>query len=284
MHRQTMIRPLDRYPLVRTQNADELRGILSRIYAEPKLSFHDHARKIDVAINHYSLKDISIGYTRYGTELTAIYPETDFALQSFPLAGSAQVRLGRMENSLNFSHGTIVSPGASFAIKLNARYEHLVLVIHKEALIRTLSILTGVPIKSTLNFIPARDYEQPALKTLREHFFFLVDMLNASGPAMPNVVLAEFEQTLVMMFLHANRHNYSHLLEHRIEAAGSSQVRRAEEYIEANAQRSVTQQQIAEVTGVSLLSLNAAFRKYRGYSPQEFLSWVRSQCQAVSDK
>ena len=51
---------------------------------------------------------------------------------------------------------------------------------------------------------------------------------------LPALVLAEFEQALVVSYLTCNRHNYSHLLERSQQAVGPPQVHRAEEYIEQN--------------------------------------------------
>jgi AraC-like DNA-binding protein len=51
----------------------------------------------------------------------------------------------------------------------------------------------------------------------------------------------------------------------------------AEEYIVANAQRDIRLEELADVTGVSILSLFAAFKKYRGYTPLEFIALARSR-------
>jgi len=276
-----MARPLDRFPLVRTQNPEELCAALSRIYAEPKLSPEGGARKIDVSINHFQINDIAMGYTKYGTGMAAAYPENNFALQVFPVQGCGKLTIGKTENPLDQSHGTTVSPGTSFAISFNVEYEHLVLVIRTSALTQKLSALTGSSARCPLRFDQAQDYRHPASKALRDHFFFLIANLNGSPSPLPTLALAEFEQTLMVMFLHANRHNYSHLLERRAPAAANDQVRRAEEYIEANAHRPITLEDLADVAGVSVFSLCAAFRNYRGYLPLTFLTQVRSRRQST---
>jgi len=81
----------------------------------------------------------------------------------------------------------------------------------------------------------------------------------------------------MVMFLYANRHNYSHLLEAQPPDSALSQIRHAEAYIDANAHRAITLEELAEVTGVSALSLFRSFKRHRGYSPLAFLSQVRSQ-------
>jgi len=105
----------------------------------------------------------------------------------------------------------------------------------------------------------------------------LVDTLGGAEPPYPAWWIAQTEQLLMTLFLCGYRHNYSHLLDREPSDAAPAQVRQAEEYIEANAHRAVTLDDLAGVTGVSAFSLFSAFRKYRGYSPFEFLSEVRSR-------
>ena len=105
------------------------------------------------------------------------------------------------------------SPRTTFAIKFNANYEHVVLVINEQALAGKLSALTGAAITCPLSFNPVPSDRRAAVKGLRDHFFFLVDKLSTSAVPLPKLILAEFEQTLMVMFLHANQHNYSHLLQ-----------------------------------------------------------------------
>ena len=79
----------------------------------------------------------------------------------------------------------------------------------------------------------------------------------------------------MVMFLHANQHNYSHLLEQEPADAAPWQVRRAEDYIEANWDKPISLEAIATVSGVSIHSLAKIFRRSRGYSPMEFVKQVR---------
>ena len=79
----------------------------------------------------------------------------------------------------------------------------------------------------------------------------------------------------MVMFLQANRHNYSQLLEQKPRHCASLQVDRAEAYIEANWRRAITLESLAEISGVSAFSLFRSFKNNRGYSPMEFLRRVR---------
>ena len=103
---------------------------------------------------------------------------------------------------------------------------------------------------------------------------FLAKQLN-SDVSLPPLVLAEFEQALMVMFLYANRHNYSNLLQEDPADVALRQVRRTEDYIEANWNKQMSFEALAAEIGVSIRSLFRSFRKSRGYSPAEFLRQTR---------
>jgi AraC-like DNA-binding protein len=248
---------------------------MGRVYAKPTITFDGRARNVEVAANRYQAPDVALAYTGYGVPLTAAYPENEFALQAFPIRGRAQMTINKVEHALRPGAGAIVSAGMRHVIKADGDYEHFLLVIRSRALTDKLRALTGATIERPLMFASVPDDGNPAAKALVDHFLFLVDKVSGPGEApLLKYVLAEFEQTLMVMFLHANRHNYSHLLE-RAVAAAPWQVRRAEEYIEANWQQTITLEDLAKVSGASAFGLFRTFRRSRGYSPMEFASMVR---------
>jgi transcriptional regulator GlxA family with amidase domain len=73
--------------------------------------------------------------------------------------------------------------------------------------------------------------------------------------------------------------NYSNqLMEGRWLAAAPGIVRRAEEFLEANAAQPITISDVVAVCGCSRRALFGAFRKYRGYTPMQFLTESRLRC------
>ena len=65
----------------------------------------------------------------------------------------------------------------------------------------------------------------PAAKALRDHVTFLAKVVSESEAPLPRLLLEEFEQTLIVMILHANRHNYSHLLERTARGVATARRR-----------------------------------------------------------
>jgi AraC-like DNA-binding protein len=267
--------PLDRFPVIRTQNADEMCAALTRIYAKPTLHLAAQTKKVDVAINHYPLNNIGLGNTRYGIGVSLVYPDSDVVLHSFPIRGRGQAAVDGSAVPLNPRQGVTVSPHMNFAATLADNYETLLLLINPQILAGKLEAIIGLPLGEPLRFHPALNYAGPAARALRNHFVFLVEMVNASPAPLPKLLLAEYEETLALMFLHANWHNHSHRLERAQPDVALSQVLQAEEYVAANADRAITVEELAGVTGVSVLSLFRAFKKARGVSPRAFAKRVR---------
>jgi AraC-like DNA-binding protein len=271
----TPVRSLDRFPVVRTQNADEMCAALERIYAKPTVHLAAQSGKVDVAINYYPLNYIALGHTKYGVGVSLVYPESDLVLQTFPIRGRGEAVVDATTAPLDIGHGVTVSPHMHFAARLADNYETLLILMKPQILAEKLEAIVGQALSEPLKFWPAQSYAHPAAGALRDHFWFLVEMVGGSPARLPQVLLSEYEETLAVMFLHANRHNHSHLLERAVPDIAPRQLAHAEEYIEANADRVPTVEELASVTGVSVLSLYRALRKTRGLSPMEFAKRLR---------
>ena len=267
-------RPLDSFPLIETGNLDQMRASLARIYVEPVIELVGRERTLRVVINHCQLRHIGLNYACYGAEVHFRYPASNYVGQVFPLAGNADVCTGDVSVAIDAGRSVLFSADSGFTMTSTAAYERLFLTLDPAALADKLGAMTGVAIRSPLKLQPAQDLTQPLARVLRQNLVFLVDRLSATE-LLPSLVLAEFEQTLMVMFLYANRHNYSHLLELEPTQAASRQLRRAEEYLEANWMSPLSLEDLAAATAVSTRSLFADFRRSRGYSPEDFLTQVR---------
>lgn len=273
----TFARPLDAFPLVRTQSIEELRAALARIYVKPLLDPVERDRTLQAIQNHCQLQHIGVSYGSYGIGVRFRFTEPRITSQIFPIRGKAEVLVDGTPAAIDPDRSAVIGANAStFDMVSNAKYERLILLVDDAALTMKLAALVGNPVYTSPRFHPEQNFTQPSAHILRANFMFLVSQLNA-GTLFPPLVLAEFEQMLMVTFLHANRHDYSHLLERVPSDAALQQVRRAEEFIEANWNKPMNLEAIAAATEVSVRSLFRYFRRSRGYSPMEFLKRVRLQ-------
>jgi AraC-like DNA-binding protein len=166
-----------------------------------------------------------------------------------------------------------------------AEFEQLVITVNADAMARKFEALNGEPPPSRLVFDHACNFRRPEAETLRQMFLFLVEQADSRGSSFHPLALAEFEQAVIVTFLSALHHNFSHLLHRPGSIPAPWQVRRAEEYIEANWDQPLTVEALALVAGVSTRSLFLSFQRNRGYSPMDFVKRVRlTHARAMLDR
>jgi hypothetical protein len=268
--------PLDNFPLIRSRDIEAVCDAIGRIYTRPAVVPVRVVDKVDATVNNCRLQHVSLAYGAYGAELGLKYPETELFVQQFPLRGAAEIICGRTADALVPGAGAVVSPGSAYAINYGADYAHVVLRLDARVMTEKLAAMTGAAINEPLRVSPQQDIRHPAAHMLQRYLPLLIKTLGEANPPFPSWWIAQTEQLLMTLFLCGHRHNYSHLLEEAPADAAPRQVRQAEEYIEANAQRAISLEELAQVTGVSAFSLFRSFKQSRGYSPLEFARrWSR---------
>jgi transcriptional regulator GlxA family with amidase domain len=135
--------------------------------------------------------------------------------------------------------------------------------------------ILGFRPKASLEFDPSVDNTRPEVQVLRQLMAFLAGQLDSTSANLPPLVLESLEQALIVALLFANRHTFTGLLEQNVPDVSSRQVRQAEEYIEANWNKSVRILDLIGLTNVSSRSLFKSFKAARGYSPMAFAKMVR---------
>ena len=136
-----------------------------------------------------------------------------------------------------------------------------------------------------LQMEPQQGPDSPTAKLLPQYIHSLVNTVSTADRdvPLPDWWTAQTEQLLMTMLLCCNRHNYSHSAGRGIRRRSTAmEVRRAEDYIEANWREPITLQDLAAVTGVSELGLFRSFKQYRDYSPLEFLAQMRSATRRIA--
>jgi transcriptional regulator GlxA family with amidase domain len=115
----------------------------------------------------------------------------------------------------------------------------------------------------------------PEQQRLRRLIVSLDEELAAAKSEPNSLVMAEYEQLIITGFLLANLRNYDRFLHAKPSAIMPWQVRAAEEYIEANWNRSISIEDLCRAVNASARALFKTFKDARGYSPMMFLKRVR---------
>jgi len=270
-------RPLDNYPLTCTNSIEVARESLARIYAEPRLILARGEKALNVTINNCQLRHVGLTYLTFGAAAQIEFPETNYLSMLFPIRGRGRITNGMTTEHIGPERGLTINSAMSFEANYSDDYEHLVLRIEPATLLKKLAAIVGEPITGPIEFKSAPAAASSASQILRDYLFFLVGNLSTPAAPLPTWAIAESEQMLMVLFLHANKHNYSHLLDEQPTEIAHRQVRRAADYIEANWARPITLESLAAVTGACVRDLFRAFTRIRGCSPLEFVRQVRQR-------
>ena len=269
-------KPLDKFPGTRTTRLDEMREAITIAYGDNNLDLQRAAGGFDGYSNHCALNNIALTYASFGTGVVQEFREFKAFAQQFRLRGGSEINVNRTMVRLSNDQALVFSPGPSRLISHSSDMEHCVLRIDQIALLKKLSALVGRQPKHPLEFEPISDARTPEALHFRRLFLFLVEQLS-SPSGIPPLALAELEQAVIVSFLCANRHSESQWLTREPKRVAPWQVRRAEEYIEANWDQPITVEALAIATRVSARSLFHFFKKSRGYSPMAFVKKIRLQ-------
>lgn len=267
---------LNRYPAIRTRSPEELLSWLSPLFSVRSLDMPERGRRFDSVLNHCELPSIGVTYARYGSPLEAQISQNDCFVQGFPISGSGIVRWNRHSTVVEKRGGGIVGgPGSQATLTYGGDFAHIVLKASSAALTRKLSALVGGPVDPPLRLTGRPNANPRHLAAQVRLLDFLVRELDRSESALPPLVVAEVEQAVIVAFLMANEHNYSHWLNGTPRAAAPWQIRRAVDYIEANWDRPITIEALVEETQTTARSLFYLFRRTYGISPMTYVGRVR---------
>ena len=268
--------PLSRFPAVSTRDVAEFRQRLSGLFSVWSVDLDRDTRgQFEGVLNHRQLDSIDLTYARYGSVIAASLSAADYFTQGFPINGAGAFVVNGSEGLISQHRGVACEPGADIRLKYSSDFEHLILKIKPEALTRKLSAMLGRPVDPPLRMSRAPVSNSETKEAQFRLIDFVVQEIDRNQDGIPPLVLAEFEQSLIVSYLSYNHHNYSSHLERQSAGVAPWQVRRAEEYIEQHWDQPLTVEALALVTDVSLRSVFDSFKRSRGMSPMAFVRQVR---------
>jgi hypothetical protein len=267
--------PLDNFPLLRSTEVKEVREAFARIYAEPALVVKPRAEGLNAVMNNCRLQCVELAFGAFGTEVGLDFPTSGHVAQLFPLRGTAEISCGTKTIEVAAGSSCLLSSDGPHRLNYSADYAHLVLRVDARVVADKLRSMIGAPLDQPLRIDTQSNPNGPAARMLQHYLPLLIETVSQNDPPFPDGWIAQTEQLLLTLLLCGYRHNYSHVLEQLASDVAPQEVRLAERYIEANLQRPITLEELAEAAGTHTFGLFSAFRKYRGYSPLAFLTQTR---------
>jgi len=252
-----------------------MQDAIIRVYGGKRFDLPGGSAGFAAHANHCQLQSVGISYCNYTNAVELDFPEASYVRQQFCLHGAGETRLGTRSFAFAEGQSCIIPADARVSVDFSTHYEQLVVRIEAAALIGKLTALLGAPPGKALQFEPSAPIGDDRADRLRRFVAFLVAELDAGAAPLPDTLLAEYQQMLMLHLLNANRHTFSELLDRQPLDAAPWQVRVVEEFIDANWSQPITIEALARATGASARSIFKSFQSSRGYSPMAYLKLVR---------
>jgi AraC-like DNA-binding protein len=266
--------PLSRYKAIRTSQVDEFEHRLRAVYGATRFNL-TNPKGLYARGDFAQLQDIALCFGACRTPATIDYGETDFARLQLPLRGHGVARSGTQTATVGVGGASLTSPGHLTTLEYGPESEHIFVRIAPDALRRNLAMLLDAPLHRLPEFELVGFTSPEMLSGLRQMIQLLVQQLNDPHSRLSPIAVKEMEQAAILQLLFASRHSFSALLEKEPSDPASSHLRQAEAYIEANWNRPIGIEALAEAAGVSARSLFKGFAKTHGCSPMNFVKRVR---------
>jgi AraC-like DNA-binding protein len=265
--------PLRHYPLVRTRSLEEAAHIQSGISGPVAVEQIDRRMAFSWEVNWVLFGRLGIMATRYGAGIHArsqgVSPH--FSL-SVPVRGHASAKQARKTGDMVPGRtAALCSPSMQTEFVIGSGYRGRTIGIPTQVVESTLVALTGTSRSESVRFDLSLDTRAGGGAAALRLFDFMVSEADRARPTRSPIVENQLAEAFVCALLSGVPHSHSRLFTTTPTIAEPLCVRRAEEYIDANAHEHVAVADLAAATGVPIRTLNAAFRAHRGYSPMAFL-------------
>jgi AraC-like DNA-binding protein len=255
------------YRLFESNDLDETRDLISRVMQPHRLEpfSRDCARSY---MDFVKLGGLGMGAISFGSSMHVDVGAVDgYYLLMFCLKGHADVRT--LDTTLGVDRNTAVlcAPGQPFDARLSSDCEQFVLRIDAKAFEASLGD-TAMPV------LPRVAIDSPPLKAWLQQLRALTGSSALLEVARSNESVAAHMEHLLIDLL-ADALPAPVLIEHA--ASVPAFVKRAEEFIRANAGEALQLDEIARAAGVSPRTLRERFQSVRGVSPMQYLRDARME-------
>lgn len=256
--------------LVSTREVEEARIAFSRLYTESTLEpIRGLSFECRLEIALHGAISVVTGSWPGGARAAAAVLEDRYVL-SYSGGGVAEGESTRGRFAVAPGRRcTLVSPGHRIHLQIGPGFQGRSCTIERPALEAHWRALTGHELRGPILFAADLDLETPAGATVFEVAYAF--RREVERPGASPLLLAALHDALLTSLLTNTAHSRSSLLAPAPPRIAPGYVRRAMEYIEAHAAEPLTLADIAAVAGVSVRSLQAAFKTYRGTTPMQCL-------------
>lgn len=260
-----------------SDDADELSEILTRRMFEARVRPLGDGREFRFEITTYFFDFLLRVLFPSGGMVEKIAPTgLDTYSLCIPLDGAVELKAG--------SRRIQAVPGVAAFGKSPAFCEQvysenskfLVIAVDRTEMARRLSDIIERPVTRPIDFAPNVDLAKGAGATILAMAQTLQAGLSGEAPLLQSpIALKRMKETVIALLLENVPHRFSDELHGPVIAVSPSYVKRAIEFMWANAPRPLTAAEIAAECGVSARALNSGFRRFKAAPMMAHLREIR---------
>lgn len=276
--------PVRRHTEITTSSAAEAQDAVARLFCNHVLE-PAGGRDADVGLSLRAdeLGPLSIVHLDYGAPV-AIRPDPlmDFFLVQVPRGGAARIVQDGVEVASSVGVASVLSPTGNVAMEWGAGNPQLCVYLARDVVERELALLLGRPVDKPLVFAPGMVLHEAGNAAWLRSVLFLNDELRRGTSLTQRPELVDsFASTLAGQLLVSQPHNYTALLSVG-EPMRTSTVQQAVDFIEAHVgDPGLTVSVIAREVGMSVRSLQEAFRRELGRTP---ISYIKDRRMSIAQR
>lgn len=266
------------HQIFRESDTGRVREEVGRIFKPHELRPLRRGEPVSAQMHHLAFGHLSLSRLEYGVDVE-IDPGRlgQFYLIQLPLHGHARIRCGGREFDSHRGVASLVSPNLPLQMKWEANAPQLILRIEAEDMISHCRQHMGSAPSTAPEFSPDLYLTSSSGECVDQLLGMLMQSLaDNTHPLHHPLVLRQFKSTFFNSLLYGQSNTLSaSLVGGSVSPASPYYVRRAEEFIRERLDRPLSIESIAEHTGVSVRTLHAGFRSYRGTTPMNYLRDLR---------
>ncbi|MCD6174760.1 MAG: AraC family transcriptional regulator [Planctomycetes bacterium] len=263
-------------PIASTSDTDEAQSMLSRELCGMRFQkVRDH-RSFHFRMNGIRLGRTMIGYNHFDTDTEVDAGHVEDALIFVTSIGAPTITNVDGESIDCSERGAIISPSRRVGLHRPANSGALIVKMKFESIESKFHEIMGRVLGKTLNFERSVSLANGVGAHTHRILNFIVDELQRDNAILKNPLLrASYDELLVNALL-ALPNNYSNeLMEGSSLSVAPRLVRKAEEFIYANATKPITISDVVAHCECSRRALFNTFNSFRGYTPMQFLAESR---------
>lgn len=266
-----MNQPLASFPILSTTDPEEAEAVLSRELADLRLESVEDPRGFRFEMQGAHLGQTLLGYNRFDADTVIRVDDVEDVLVLVIGVGSPAVFQIDGEAIVTTESGVLVSPSRR-------------MIIHRPAgsaiyIVRTTLGVVDDRLREVMgrhpggmSFRRSVDLSAGAGMQARHLVGSLTESLQRDGSILENPLIRSGFNDMLLNSILALPGSHLEVILGEQPPVAPGLVRRAEEYLEAHAEGPITISDLVRHFGCSRKSLFRAFRKFRGYTPMQFLA------------